>query len=333
MSSTKFKGYADIDSHAEERERGVTINAAHVEYETSSRHYSHIDCPGHRDYIKNMITGASQLEGVILVISAISGPQVQTREHVILAKEIGIPYLVVFLNKLDDLKEPEMLELVEMEVLDLLTSYDFPMETPIIKGSAKKALEETSSTATDMGFKAVQELMNTVDSYIKEPERLLDKPFLMPIETTLSVQGRGTVVTGRVERGVVKVGDALDLVGKKVFSSTCMGLETFRKSLDFAQVGDNVGVLLKNIDRKAIKRGYVAAHAGTISPQEVFTAKVYVLTKEEGGRHTPFKTSYKPQFFFRTSNITGTISMDQEMAMPGDTLFHYSNSYVPRGSY
>eukprot|EP01130_Rhizamoeba_saxonica_P009617 TRINITY_DN3918_c0_g2_i1.p1 TRINITY_DN3918_c0_g2~~TRINITY_DN3918_c0_g2_i1.p1 ORF type:complete len:403 (-),score=57.36 TRINITY_DN3918_c0_g2_i1:5313-6521(-) len=320
IAATKFKGYGDIDSHAEERERGVTINAAHVEYETESRHYSHIDCPGHRDYVKNMITGATQLEGAILVISAIDGPQVQTREHVILAKEIGIPRMVVFLNKLDDLKELEMVELIEMEIFELLDSYGFSMETPVIKGSAKLALEESLDSATDMGFNAVADLMDTVDTYIEEPVRELDKPFLMPVESTITVQGRGTVVTGKIEQGSIKVNDALDLVGKKVLTTTCMGLETFRKSLDYAQVGDNVGVLLKAVDRKSIKRGYVLAHSKTLFAFDRFEAKVYILSKEEGGRHTAFANSYKPQFFFRTSNITGTINMDASLAMPGDSL-------------
>lgn len=320
-TSTEFKAYDNIDNHLEERDRKITINAAHVEYETEKRHYSHIDCPGHRDYIKNMITGATQMEGGILVVSAVDGPQVQTREHVILAKEIGIPFLVVYLNKLDELRgSVDVLELVEFEVMELLNSYNFPMDTPVIKGSAKLALEESLDNATDIGFTSISDLMDIVDEYIKEPKRALDQPFLMPIEAVVSVQGRGTVVTGKVECGQLKVGDPLEVVGKKTFTTVCMGMETFRKSLDFAQVGDNIGVLVKSIEKKLISRGYVLAYAKTLTAFMRFEARVYILTRKEGGRHKPFFNNYKPQFFFRTSNVTGQINMEVETALPGDSL-------------
>jgi elongation factor Tu len=267
-----------------------------------------------------MITGATQMEGAILVVSVIDGPQVQTREHIILAKEIGIPYIVVFLNKLDNLKEKEMIELVEFEVRELLENYSYPIDLPVLKGSAKKALEENIKTATDLGFKSVEELMNVVDDYVKEPIRLIDEPFLMPVENSISIRGRGTVITGKIEKGKIEVNDELELIGKVIYKTICMGLETFKKSLDFAQVGDNVGILLKNIERKSINKGFIAATPQTIFAHNFFKARVYIISKEEGGRHKPFFNNYKPQFFFRTSNITGTITFDQEMALPGDSL-------------
>jgi elongation factor Tu len=322
IGNTKFKDYGDIDNHPEERARGITINTAHVEYETENRHYSHIDCPGHQDYIKNMITGANQMEGVILVVSAADGIQVQTREHVILAKEIGIPYMVVFLNKTDVIRDRSMLDLIELEIRELIENYGFSADTPVIRGSAKKALEG------DVNFvNSIKELMQNVDVFIKNPNRLLNAPFILPIETVLVAQGRGTVVTGKVEQGSIKVGDELELVGKKIFKTFCMGIEMFRKILDEAQAGDNIGVLLKNVPNRDVYKGYVLATPNIMKTASKFKAKVYILSEKEGGRSKPFKSGYKPQFFFRVSNITGTIVLDKKaededepIVMPGDSL-------------
>jgi len=315
VGKTKFKDYSDIDSHPEERARGITINTAHVEYETEKRHYSHIDCPGHQDYIKNMITGASQMEGVILVVSATDGVQIQTKEHIILAKEIGIPYLVVFINKVDALKDYSMLDLIELEIRELIESYGFSQNTPVIRGSAKKALEGNEDALI-----IIRELMSTIDDYIKEPKRLFDEPFLMPVESVHVAQGRGTVVTGKVERGKLKIGDELELVGKQTFNTTCMGLEMFKKILDFAQVGDNIGVLVKNVPNREIYRGYILSAKNIMKCFKIFNARIYILSAKEGGRNKPFKSGYKPQFFFRISNVTGTIFLETEdmLAMPGE---------------
>ena len=317
----QFEGYADIDKAPEERERGITINTAHVEYETDTRHYAHVDCPGHADYVKNMITGAAQMDGAILVVSAADGPMPQTREHILLARQVGVPYIIVFLNKCDMVDDPELLELVEMEVRELLSSYDFPGDTiPIIKGSAKLALEGDQS---EIGEPAVLKLAETLDSYIPTPERALDQPFLMPIEDVFSISGRGTVVTGRVERGVIRVGDEIEIVGiKPTAKTTCTGVEMFRKLLDEGEAGDNVGILLRGTKREDVERGQVLAKPGTITPHTKFTAEVYVLTKEEGGRHTPFFKGYRPQFYFRTTDVTGTIELPEgtEMVMPGDNI-------------
>lgn len=307
VGKTKFKDYGDIDHHPEERARGITINTAHVEYETEERHYSHIDCPGHQDYIKNMITGANQMEGVILVVSASDGVQVQTREHVILAKEIGIPFLVVFLNKVDVVKDSSMLDLIELEIRELIEKYGFSSDTPVIRGSAKKALE-----GDKFYLDGIKELMKAVDTYIKNPNRILNAPFIMPVETVLVAQGRGTVVTGKVEQGALKVGDELELVGKKKFKTSCMGLEMFRKVLDRAEAGDNVGVLLKNVPNREVYKGFVLAAPNLMKTSLRFKAKVYFLTEKEGGRANPFKSGYKPQFFFRVSNVTGTILVDKK---------------------
>jgi elongation factor Tu len=318
IGKTKFMQYSDIDSHPEERARGITINAAHVEYETENRHYSHIDCPGHQDYIKNMITGANQMEGVILVVAATDGIQVQTREHVILAKEIGIPYMVVFLNKIDALKDKSVVDLIEFEIRELIESYGFSPDTPIIKGSAKKAMEGDSEQ-----IKVIRELMHQVDTYIKEPKRAINAPFLMPVETVLVAQGRGTVVTGKVERGTIKIGDELEVVGtKQTFKTSCMGLEMFRKLLDYAQVGDNVGVLLKGVPNREVFRGFILAAPNTIKTYTAFTAKVYILSQKEGGRARPFQSGYRPQFFFRVQNVTGTVILETEeaLAMPGENV-------------
>jgi len=321
IGNTKFKDYGDIDNHPEERARGITINTAHVEYETENRHYSHIDCPGHQDYIKNMITGASQMEGVILVVSAADGIQVQTREHVILAKEIGIPYMVVFLNKTDVVRDRSMLDLIELEIRELIENYGFSPDTPVVRGSAKKALEGNPEYV-----KTVKELMANVDTFIKDPNRLVNAPFILPVETVLVAQGRGTVVTGKVEQGSLKVGDELELVGKKIFKTFCMGLEMFRKTLDESRAGDNVGVLLKNVPNREVHKGYVLATPNVMKTANRFKAKVYILSEKEGGRSKPFKSGYKPQFFFRVSNITGTIILekkteeDETLVMPGDSL-------------
>ena len=315
------KAYDQIDAAPEEKARGITINTAHVEYETAHRHYAHVDCPGHADYVKNMITGAAQMDGAILVVSAADGPMPQTREHILLARQVGVPYIIVFLNKCDMVDDPELLELVEMEVRELLSSYDFPGDTiPIIKGSAKLALEGDQS---EIGEPAVLKLAETLDSYIPTPERALDQPFLMPIEDVFSISGRGTVVTGRVERGVIRVGDEIEIVGiKPTAKTTCTGVEMFRKLLDEGEAGDNVGILLRGTKREDVERGQVLAKPGTITPHTKFTAEVYELTKEEGGRHTPFFKGYRPQFYFRTTDVTGTIELPEgtEMVMPGDNI-------------
>jgi elongation factor Tu len=312
--------FENIDKAPEERERGITISTAHVEYETPNRHYAHVDCPGHADYVKNMITGAAQMDGAILVVSAADGPMPQTREHILLARQVGVPYIVVFLNKADQVDDPELIELVEMEVRDLLNEYDFPGDdTPIIVGSALKALEDPMGPDGDK----IIELMEAVDNYIPEPKRDLDKPFLMPVEDVFSITGRGTVATGRVERGVVHVGDEVDIVGiKEPRKTTVTGIEMFRKTLDEGRSGDNIGALLRGIDRTQIERGQVLAKPGTIHPHTKFTAQVYVLTKEEGGRHTPFFDGYRPQFYFRTTDVTGDIKLPEgvEMVMPGDHI-------------
>ena len=315
------KAYDQIDAAPEEKARGITINTAHVEYETEHRHYAHVDCPGHADYVKNMITGAAQMDGAILVVSAADGPMPQTREHILLARQVGVPYIIVFLNKCDMVDDEELLELVEMEVRELLSSYDFPGdEIPIIKGSAKLALEGDQSP---LGEPAIMELAATLDSYIPTPERAVDQPFLMPIEDVFSISGRGTVVTGRVERGVIKVGDEIEIVGiKPTNKTTCTGVEMFRKLLDQGQAGDNVGILLRGTKREEVERGQVLAKPGSITPHTKFSAEVYVLTKEEGGRHTPFFKGYRPQFYFRTTDVTGTIELPEgvEMVMPGDNI-------------
>ncbi|WP_370262761.1 elongation factor Tu [Limnobacter sp.] len=315
------KGYDQIDAAPEEKARGITINTAHVEYETETRHYAHVDCPGHADYVKNMITGAAQMDGAILVCSAADGPMPQTREHILLARQVGVPYIIVFLNKCDMVDDAELLELVEMEVRELLSSYDFPGDdVPIIKGSAKLALE---GDAGELGEQAIKALAAALDSYIPTPERAVDGTFLMPIEDVFSISGRGTVVTGRIERGVVKVGEEIEIVGiKDTAKTTCTGVEMFRKLLDQGQAGDNVGVLLRGTKREEVERGQVLAKPGTITPHTGFSAEVYVLSKEEGGRHTPFFNNYRPQFYFRTTDVTGSISLpaDKEMVLPGDNV-------------
>ena len=315
------KAYDQIDAAPEEKARGITINTAHVEYETANRHYAHVDCPGHADYVKNMITGAAQMDGAILVCSAADGPMPQTREHILLARQVGVPYIIVFLNKCDMVDDEELLELVEMEVRELLSKYDFPGDdVPIVKGSALKALEGDQS---DIGEPAIMRLAEALDSYIPTPERAIDKPFLLPIEDVFSISGRGTVVTGRVERGIVKVGEEVEIVGIKATVKTiCTGVEMFRKLLDQGQAGDNVGVLLRGTKREEIERGMVLCKKGTIPPHNHFTCEVYVLKKEEGGRHTPFFQGYRPQFYFRTTDVTGTVTLPAgtEMVMPGDNV-------------
>ena len=323
--STKFggdvKAFDEIDNAPEERERGITIATAHVEYETEQRHYAHVDCPGHADYVKNMITGAAQMDGAILVVSAADGPMPQTREHILLARQVGVPYIVVFLNKADMVDDEELLELVEMEVRDLLSSYEFPGDdTPIVTGSALKALEGDDS---DIGAGAIVQLAEALDSYIPQPERAVDGSFLMPIEDVFSISGRGTVVTGRIERGVIKVGEEIEIVGiKDTDKTTCTGVEMFRKLLDEGQAGDNVGVLLRGTKREEVERGQVLAHPGSINPHTQFEAEVYILSKEEGGRHTPFFQGYRPQFYFRTTDVTGQCQLPDgvEMVMPGDNV-------------
>ena len=323
--STKFggdvKAFDEIDNAPEERERGITIATAHVEYETEQRHYAHVDCPGHADYVKNMITGAAQMDGAILVVSAADGPMPQTREHILLARQVGVPYIVVFLNKADMVDDEELLELVEMEVRDLLSSYEFPGDdTPIVTGSALKALEGDDS---DIGAGAIVQLAEALDSYIPQPERAVDGTFLMPIEDVFSISGRGTVVTGRIERGVIKVGEEIEIVGiKDTDKTTCTGVEMFRKLLDEGQAGDNVGVLLRGTKREEVERGQVLAHPGRINPHTQFEAEVYILSKEEGGRHTPFFQGYRPQFYFRTTDVTGQCQLPDgvEMVMPGDNV-------------
>ena len=317
--------YSAIDKAPEERQRGITINTAHVEYETDKRHYAHVDCPGHADYVKNMITGAAQMDGAILVVAATDGPMPQTREHILLARQVGVPYIIVFMNKTDQVNDPELLDLVEMEIRDLLNEYGFPGDTtPIIKGSALKALEAAKAGNVDgPDSKCIEELMDALDSYIPDPERDTDKPFLLPIEDVFTITGRGTVATGRVERGTVKVGDTVEIVGmNSKLTSVVTGVEMFRKMLDAAVAGDNVGLLLRGIQRTDIERGQVLAKPGTIHPHTEFTAEVYVLKKEEGGRHTPFFNGYRPQFYFRTTDVTGSIELPQgvEMVMPGDNV-------------
>ena len=313
------KNYADIDAAPEEKARGITINTAHVEYETSNRHYAHVDCPGHADYVKNMITGAAQMDGAILVVSAADGPMPQTREHILLARQVGVPALVVFMNKVDMVDDEELLELVEMEVRELLSSYQFPGDDiPIVKGSALAAVE---SRDANIGEEKILELMAAVDAYIPQPERPVDMPFLMPVEDVFSISGRGTVVTGRVERGIVKVGEEVEIVGiRPVQKTTCTGVEMFRKLLDQGQAGDNVGVLLRGTKREDVERGQVLCKPGSITPHTKFVAEAYILNKEEGGRHTPFFTNYRPQFYFRTTDVTGIIRLREgvEMIMPGD---------------
>ena len=318
----KFEDYSDIDKAPEERERGITINTAHVEYETEKRHYAHVDCPGHADYVKNMITGAAQMDGAILVVSAADGPMPQTREHILLARQVGVPAIVVYLNKADQVDDPELIELVEMEVRDLLSSYDFPGdEVPIVVGSALKALEGDES---EIGKPSILKLMDAVDEYIPTPQRPTDQPFLMPVEDVFTITGRGTVATGRVERGELKVCDAVEIVGlaDEPKDTVVTGVEMFRKILDRAEAGDNIGALLRGIDRKEIERGQVLAKPGTIHPHTKFKAQVYVLTKDEGGRHTPFFNGYRPQFYFRTTDVTGVITLPEgtEMCMPGDNV-------------
>ena len=315
------KGYADIDAAPEEKARGITINTAHVEYETEARHYAHVDCPGHADYVKNMITGAAQMDGAILVCSAADGPMPQTREHILLARQVGVPYIVVFMNKADMVDDAELLELVEMEIRELLSKYEFPGDDiPVIKGSALKALEGDQS---DIGEPAIFKLAEALDSYIPTPERAIDGAFLMPVEDVFSISGRGTVVTGRVERGIVKVGDEIEIVGiKATQKTTCTGVEMFRKLLDQGQAGDNVGVLLRGTKREDVERGQVLAKVGSIKPHTKFTAEIYVLGKDEGGRHTPFFNGYRPQFYFRTTDVTGAVELPAgtEMVMPGDNV-------------
>ena len=317
----EFSDYSDIDKAPEEKERGITISTAHVEYETDGRHYAHVDCPGHADYVKNMITGAAQMDGAILVVNAADGPMPQTREHILLARQVGVPALVVFLNKVDQVDDDELLELVEMEVRELLSSYEFPGDDiPIVKGSALAALEGRDDT---IGKEAILALMAEVDQYIPQPERPKDQPFLMPIEDVFSISGRGTVVTGRVERGIINVGDDIEIVGiKDTATTTCTGVEMFRKLLDSGEAGDNVGVLLRGTKREEVERGQVLCAPGSITPHTKFKAEAYILTKEEGGRHTPFFTNYRPQFYFRTTDVTGVVSLPSgtEMVMPGDNV-------------
>jgi len=317
----EVKGYDQIDNAPEERERGITIATAHVEYESDNRHYAHVDCPGHADYVKNMITGAAQMDGAILVVSAADGPMPQTREHILLARQVGVPYIVVYLNKADQVDDDELLELVEMEVRDLLSTYEFPGDdTPIITGSALKAFEGDTS---EIGVPSVEKLIEEMDSYFPIPERAIDGDFLMPVEDVFSISGRGTVVTGRIERGIVKVGDEIEIIGiKDTEKSVCTGVEMFRKLLDEGQAGDNVGVLLRGTKREEVERGQVLAKPGSINPHTKFEAEVYILTKDEGGRHTPFFKGYRPQFYFRTTDVTGAVELPEgtEMVMPGDNV-------------
>jgi elongation factor Tu len=321
MGRGEKKTYDEIDSAPEEKARGITINTAHVEYETNARHYAHVDCPGHADYVKNMITGAAQMDGAILVVSAADGPMPQTREHILLARQVGVPALVVFLNKVDMVDDPELLELVEMEVRELLTSYEFPGDTiPIIAGSALAAMEGRDD---EIGKNKILELMKAVDEHIPTPDRPIDLPFLMPVEDVFSISGRGTVVTGRVERGIVRVGDELEIVGiRPTTKTTCTGVEMFRKLLDQGQAGDNIGALLRGVERDGVERGQVLCKPGSITPHKKFVAETYILTKEEGGRHTPFFTNYRPQFYFRTTDVTGVVELpaNTEMVMPGDNV-------------
>ena len=317
----EFRAYDQIDGAPEERARGITISTAHVEYESEARHYAHVDCPGHADYVKNMITGAAQMDGAILVVSAADGPMPQTREHILLGRQVGIPYMVVFMNKVDQVDDPELLELVEMEIRELLSSYDYPGDDiPIIKGSALHAMNGTEKA---IGEDAIRALIAAVDEYIPTPARAVDQPFLMPVEDVFSISGRGTVATGRIERGVVKVGEELEIVGIRASKKTvCTGVEMFRKLLDQGEAGDNVGLLLRGVDREGIERGQVLCKPGSVKPHTKFEAEAYILTKEEGGRHTPFFANYRPQFYFRTTDVTGTVELPEgtEMVMPGDNL-------------
>ena len=320
----EFREYGDIDAAPEERERGITIATAHIEYETESRHYAHVDCPGHADYVKNMITGAAQMDGAILVVSAADGPMPQTREHILLARQVNVPYLVVYLNKVDQVDDEELLDLVEMEVRELLSSYDFPGDDiPLIKGSALQAIESSATDANDAAYASIKELMDAVDSYIPEPERDLDKPFLMSVEDVFTISGRGTVATGRIERGIVNTGEEVEITGiKETQKTTVTGVEMFRKTLDEGRAGDNVGLLLRGVKREDIERGQVICKPGSITPHTEFKAQVYVLTKDEGGRHTPFFNNYRPQFYFRTTDVTGVLNLPDnvEMVMPGDNI-------------
>ena len=325
QGKAKFEAYDMIDKAPEERERGITINTAHVEYETEKRHYAHVDCPGHADYIKNMITGAAQMDGAILVIAATDGPMAQTKEHLLLARQVGVPYIIVFMNKVDQVDDPELLELVEMEIRDTLNEYGFPGDdTPIIKGSALKALEYNGNDPDAPELACIWELMNAVDTYIPTPDRKADLPFLMPVEDVFTITGRGTVATGRVERGQLRTGDELEIVGLKEEKgkTVCTGIEMFRKTLDYAEAGDNIGALLRGVQRNEIERGQVLSKPGTIHPHTKFVGQVYVLTKDEGGRHTPFFNNYRPQFYFRTTDVTCIISLPEgvEMCMPGDNI-------------
>ena len=326
----EFSAYDQIDKAPEERARGITISTAHVEYETENRHYAHVDCPGHADYVKNMITGAAQMDGAILVCSAADGPMPQTREHILLARQVGVPALVVFMNKVDQVDDEELLELVEMEIRELLSSYDFPGDDiPIIKGSALAALEDSDKT---IGHDAILELMKAVDDYIPQPDRPKDQAFLMPIEDVFSISGRGTVVTGRIERGVINVGDEIEIIGiKDTTKTTCTGVEMFRKLLDTGEAGDNVGVLLRGTKRDEVERGQVLAKPGSITPHTKFDCEAYILTKDEGGRHTPFFSNYRPQFYFRTTDVTGTVELPSgtEMVMPGDNISMVVNLIAP----
>ena len=320
----EFREYGDIDAAPEERERGITIATAHIEYETEGRHYAHVDCPGHADYVKNMITGAAQMDGAILVVSAADGPMPQTREHILLARQVNVPYLVVYLNKVDQVDDEELLDLVEMEVRELLSSYDFPGDDiPLIKGSALQAMESSATDANDSAYASIKELMDAVDSYIPEPERDLDKPFLMSVEDVFTISGRGTVATGRIERGIVNTGEEVEITGiKETQKTTVTGVEMFRKTLDEGRAGDNVGLLLRGVKREDIERGQVICKPGSITPHTEFKAQVYVLTKDEGGRHTPFFNNYRPQFYFRTTDVTGVLNLPDnvEMVMPGDNI-------------
>ena len=323
--NAEFTDYANIDKAPEERERGITINSSHVEYETENRHYAHVDCPGHADYVKNMITGAAQMDGAILVVSSADGPMPQTREHILLSRQVGVPYIVVFMNKVDQVDDPGLLDLVEMEIRDLLSEYEFPGDdTPIIKGSALGVLESSSTDVNAPEYKCIVDLMAAVDSYIPTPDRMADKPFLMPVEDVFTITGRGTVATGRVEQGQIKVGEEVEIVGLKEEKgkTTVTGLEMFRKLLDFAEAGDNVGALLRGVQRSDIERGQVLAKPGSIHPHTKFQGHVYILKKDEGGRHTPFFNNYRPQFYFRTTDVTGVISLPEgvEMCMPGDNV-------------
>jgi elongation factor Tu len=325
-----FKDYGDIDNAPEERERGITIATAHVEYETANRHYAHVDCPGHADYVKNMITGAAQMDGAILVCSAADGPMPQTREHILLSRQVGVPYIVVYMNKADQVDDAELLELVEMEIRDLLSSYEFPGDdTPIVTGSALKALEGDTS---EIGVPSVLKLLEAMDSYIPEPERAIDGDYLMPVEDVFSISGRGTVVTGRIERGIIKVGEEVEIVGiKDTVKTTCTGVEMFRKLLDEGRAGDNVGILLRGTKREDVERGQVLCKPGTITPHTKFEAEVYILSKDEGGRHTPFFNGYRPQFYFRTTDVTGACELPEgvEMVMPGDNVKMVISMHAP----